>query len=273
MKSLILTFLITATLLMGCGDLMSEPKVDATTDESMKSSITKVREAMHESNRAKFDEAIQLIAFSQISLKSLFAAGVTSADDMKGKMKDTVHGKTGNQIIAEANQIKIEREQKQKEQAIQEIKELEEKKAESSNAHEQLKKFKVTKSRFYKEKTEYLGDKSKIEISVKNGTSHPISHAYFNGVLADPNRSIPWHEDSFNFAISGGLEPGEKASWNLTPNPYSGWGEAEAHEGAVFTVTVERLDGADGQAIFSVKEFGKKEEQRIEELKQKYGVK
>lgn len=273
MKSLIPTFLITATLLMGCSDLMSEPKIDATTDESMKSSIAKVRESMPEPSRAKFDEAIQLMAFSQISLKSLFAAGATGAGDMKGKMKDAVHGKTGNQIIAEANQIKIEREQKQKEQAIQEIKELEEKKINSSKAREQLKKFEVTRSRFYKEKRKYLGEQAIIEISVKNGTSHPISRAYFNGVLASPNRSIPWYEDSFNYSISGGLEPGEKASWNLAPNSYSGWGKAKTHEGAVFTVTVERLDGADGEAIFSVKEFGKKEEKRLAELKQKYGVK
>ena len=107
----------------------------------------------------------------------------------------------------------------------------------------------------------------------KNGTSHPISRAYFNGVLASPNRSIPWHEDSFSYSISGGLEPGEKASWSLAPNIYSGWGKAEARKDAVFTVTVERLDGADGKAIFSVKEFGKKEEKRLGELKQKYGIK
>jgi hypothetical protein len=247
--------------------------IDATTDESMKSSVAKVREAMPESSRANFDEAIQLMAFSQISLKSLFAAGATGAGNIKGKMKDAVHGKTGNQIIAEANQIKIEREQKQKEQAIQEIKELEDKKANSTKAREQLNKFEVTRSRFYKEKRKYSGEQAIIEVSVKNGTSHPVSRAYFNGVLASPNRSIPWHEDSFNYSISGGLEPGETAKWKLAPNRYMGWGAAKTHEDAVFTVTVERLDGADGEAIFSVKEFGKKQEKRLAELKQKYGIK
>lgn len=273
MKPLFPLLLIAALLLMGCSDLMSEPKIDATTDESMKSSIAKVREAMPELNRTKFDEAIQLMAFSQIDLKSLFADGVAGAGNVKGKMKDVVHGKTGNQIIAEANQIKIEREKKQKEQAIQEIKEIEDKKLNSSKASEELKKFEITRSRFYKEKRKYLGEQAIIEVSVKNGTSHPISRAYFNGVLASPARSIPWHEDSFNYSISGGLEPGEEASWSLAPNMYSGWGKAETHEGAVFTVTVDRLDGANGEAIFSVKEFGEKEEKRLVELKQKYGIK
>jgi len=273
MKTLLPFFLIAAVLLMGCDELMSEPKVDATTDESMKASIAKVREAMPESNRAKFDEAIQLMAFSQISLQSLFAEGAAGAGNLKGKMKDAVNGKTGAQIIAEANQIKIEREQKQKEQAIQEIKELEDKKQNSSKAREELKKFEVTRSRFYKEKRKYLGEQAIIEISVKNGTSHPVSRAYFNGVLASPNRSIPWHEDSFNYSISGGLEPGEKATWSLAPNMFSGWGKAETHDGAVFTVTVDRIDGADGKAIFSVKEFGEKEEKRLAELKLKYGIK
>lgn len=268
MKPFIMPLLIIVVLLMGC----SKQTVDATTDESMKSSIEKVREGLPTSKRAEFDEAIQLLAFSQISLKSLFAEGATGAGNIKGKMKDAVHGKTGNQIIAEANQIKIEREQKQKEQAIQEIKELEEKKQNTSKAREQLKKFEVLRSRFYKKKKQYLGEQTIIEITVKNGTPYPVSRAYFNGILASPNRSVPWHEDSFNYSISGGLEPGEEASWSLAPNMFSGWGIAETHKDAVFTVTVERLDGADGEAIISANEFGEREEKRLAKLNEKYNI-
>jgi len=269
MKILITPLLISAMFLVGC----SEPTVDATTDESMKDSIAKVREALPENKRAEYDEAVQLMAFSQINLKSLFAEGAAGAGNIKSKMKDAVHGKTGNQIIAKANQIKIEREQKQKEQAIQEIKELEEKKINSLKAREELKKFEVLRSRFYKEKKKYSGEQPIIELTVKNGTTHPVSRAYFKGTIASPNRSVPWHEDTFNYPISGGLEAKEKASWRLVPNMFSDWGKVDSPKDAIFTVTVERLDGADGKAIFSVNEFGDREEKRLAELKDKYNIK
>jgi hypothetical protein len=251
----------------------SEPTVDATTDESMKISVAKVRESLPAGKRADFDEAIQLLAFSSFNLKSLFSEGAASVGNLKGKMKDNVHGKTGYQIIAEANQIKIERQQKEKEQAIQEIKELEKKKNQSSKAREELNKFKVLKSRFYKKKKQYMGVQPIIELTVKNGTTHPISRAYFKGTLASPNRSVPWHEDTFNYAISGGLEPGEKANWSLAPNMFSDWGRVKAPKDAIFTVIVERLDGADKKTLFSINGFGEGEQKRLAELKKKYDFK
>ena len=94
---------------------------------------------------------------------------------------------------------------------------------------------------------EYMGNQPIIELTVENRTGQAISRAYFEGTLASPNRSVPWHKDTFNYSISGGLEPGEKAAWSLAPNMFSGWGKIEAPADAVFTVTVERLDGADGE--------------------------
>lgn len=259
---------IIGTLLSGC----SEPTVDASTDGTMKSSIAKVRGSLPESKRQEFDEAVQLMAFSQINLKSLFADGADGTGNLKSKMTAAVHGKTGNQIISEANQIKLERKKKQIEQALQEIKELEEKKLNAVQTREKLKKFEVIRSRFYKKEKKYSREQPIIELSVKNSTQHSISRAYFNGTIASPNRAVPWHVGSFNYSISGGLEPGEKADWNLAPNMFSDWGKVDAPKDAIFTVTVERLDGADGKTIFSTKEFGEKEEQRLTKLKEKYNI-
>ena len=189
-------------------------------------------------------------------------------------MKESVNGKTGERIIAEAAQIKFERKRKQKEQALQEIKELEEKRQLSVAAREQLKSFKVLRSRFYKQKRDFMGEEQPIiELTVKNGTSHAVSRAYFNGTIASPNRSVPWYQDTFNYSISGGLEPGEEASWSLAPNMFSGWGKVNAPSDAIFTVTVEQIDGADGKALYSTSGFGEIEEKRLSELKEKYNVK
>lgn len=269
MKLKLIILLFVAIFLVGC----SKPTVDASSDESMKASIAKVRESLPAEKRIQFDEALQLMAFSKINLKSIFTEGSAGVGNLEGKMKDAVHGKTGEQIIAEAAQIKLERERQQKEQALQEIKELEEKRRLSMDAREQLKSFKVLRSRFYKQKREFMGEQPIIELTVKNGTSYAVSRAYFKGTIASPNRSVPWHQDTFNYSISGGLEPGEEASWSLAPNMFSDWGKIDAPSDAIFTVTVERLDGADGNALYSISDFGEKKEKRLSELKEKYNIK
>ncbi|MBN2834397.1 MAG: hypothetical protein JXR48_05465 [Candidatus Delongbacteria bacterium] len=262
-------FLFVGIFLVGC----SKPTVDASSDESMKTSIAKIRESLPAEKRIQFDEALQLMASSKIDLKSIFTEGTSGVGNLEGKMKDAVHGKTGEQIIAEAAQIKLKRERQQKEQAFQEIKELEEKQRLSVDARERLKSFEVLRSRFYKQKREFMGEQPIIELTVKNGTHHAVSRAFFKGTIASPNRSVPWHQDTFSYSISGGLEPGEEASWRLAPNMYSDWGKIDVPSDAIFTVTVERLDGADGNALYSTSDFGEKEEKRLSELKEKYNIK
>lgn len=129
-----------AVALLGCAD----PKVDATTDESMKASIEKVRQSLPEEQRAEFDEALQLLAFSQVDLPTLMAQGAAGASSVTGKMKDAIGGKTGPQIIAEAQRIEAERKERQRVQALAEIQELEEKKAKVAEARASLAKFEVS---------------------------------------------------------------------------------------------------------------------------------
>ena len=62
---------IAFTVLAGCSD----PKIDASSDEAMKASVEKVRESLPEAKRKDFDESMQLLAFSQIEMKDLFAEG------------------------------------------------------------------------------------------------------------------------------------------------------------------------------------------------------
>lgn len=257
---------IGCTLVVGCSD----PKIDTSTDEAMKSSIAKVRESLPEVKKQEFDEAMQVLFFSSIDIKDIFSAGAAGASKLEGKMKESLNGKSGVQIIAEANQIKIEREKKEREQALQEIVELEKKRKASLAAREELKKFKVLRSRFYKTKREYLGEQPIIELKVKNETSMPISRVYFEGTIASTGRSVPWHKDNFNYQISGGLEPNEEGNWTLAPNMFSDWGKVEAPTDAIFTVTVEGVDGADGQSLYSTGGFGERESKRLDELKQKY---
>lgn len=256
------------TILAGCND----PKIDASSDETMKTSVEKVRESLPDKKRKDFDEAIQVLAFSQIDLKDIFAEGAAGAGNLEGKVRQSLDGKTGEQVIAEAERVRTERKERELQQALEEIRELEAKRTKSESAREQLKKFQVIRSRFYMREQEYRGEQPIIELTVKNGTDKAVSRAYFEGTLASPDRSVPWHQDSFNYSISGGLEPGEEASWSLAPNMFSDWGRIDSPDDAVFTVTVEQLDGADGKPLYSTREFGQRERERLGKLKKKYGV-
>lgn len=269
MKHISHVFLTLAlALVAGC----SEPTIDTSSDDAMKVSSQKVRESLPESKRAEFDEALQILAFSQIDMKDLFAEGAIGAGGLEGKMRSALDGKTADQVIAEAARIKAERKVREREQALAEIKELEKKRQAAEHAREELEKFQVLRSRFYMKEREFMGKQPIIELSVRNGTNSPVSRAYFEGTIASPDRSVPWHQDTFNYSISGGLEPGEEATWNLAPNMFSGWGKVDVPADAVFTVTVEKLDGPNGEMLYSVRDFGEREMERLAELKSKYGI-
>jgi len=238
----------------------------------MKNSVQKVRQSLPETKRKEFDESMQVLAFSQIDMKDIFSDGVANTGNLEGKVRQSLDGKTGDQIISEAERIRAERHQKEQEQALAEIRELEAKQAKSQESREQLKKFEVLRSRFYMQKQEFMGMQPIIELTVKNGTSSAVSRAYFEGTLASPNRSVPWHKDTFNYSISGGLEPGEEANWSLAPNMFSDWGKIEVPADAVFTVTVEQIDGPDGDPVYSSRDFTEQDQERLSELKKQYGM-
>jgi len=254
----------------GCDQLMPAPKIDTSTDESMKQSSQKVREALPEEKRSEFDKALQVLAFSQISIKDIFSGGVAEVGNLEGKMKRSLHGKTAQEVISEADKLQLERKIKEKEQALEEIKELEQTQATNTIAQQELKAFEILRSRFYMQEKRYSGKQPIIELTVKNGTSSAVAQAYFEGTIASPNRSVPWFKDSFSYKISGGLEPNEEAKWSLAPNQFSDWGKVEAPADAIFTVTVKRLDGADGEPIYSANEFSEYDKKRLAELQEKY---
>lgn len=266
MRKILILFPVIMLLITGC----SEPTIDGTTDESMKASIEMVRESLPQDKKTQFDDALKILAFSQMSLKGLFADGASGVSTTKGKMKDALNGKSGEEVIAEAEKIKRERKEKEKTQALSEIKELQEKQAMAEKAREELRKFEVIRSSFYKQEQQYGRDKPIIDITVKNGTSHPISRVYFKGTLASPNRAIPWLVETFNYKISGGLEPGEQVDWSLAPNQFGEWGSVDAPNDAILTVEVEQLDGSDGKALFSSRSFSERDANRLKKLQAEY---
>jgi hypothetical protein len=261
-------FFLLLVLLFSVGGC-AQPTIDTSSDEAMKRSMQEVRESLPEERRKEFDDAVRDIAFADVSFQDLMAQGANPQVDLLGsRIKQRLGGKNAEQVISEATQLRAERERKEREQALGEIAELEKKTAAAQLAKQKLATFQVTRSRFYRTRNSFM-EEPVIELSVTNGTPHPISRAYFKGTVASPGRSIPWISEDFNYSISGGLEPGESATWRLSPNMFSAWGTKTPPD-AVLTVEVVRLDGPDGEALFDAAGLDESEKQRLAELKKKY---
>jgi hypothetical protein len=243
--------LVGISLLVGCG----EKKVDSTSDESLKTSISTIKESLTEQKKEEFEKAVKVLAFSGVT--NIFQAAA-NPDGVQQKMKEKLNGKTADEIIAASNDILAARKVKEREQAAKEIEEiktnilaLEKQKSDAEKAKDNLKKFAVLRSRFYYQKSSYR-EEAVIEVTVKNNTEHAVSRVYFDGVLASQGRSVPWVSDSFNYSIAGGLEPGEEVTWKLTPNRFGAWGKApKDRDDMLLTVSVNRIDGADEKEIFN----------------------
>lgn len=261
---IILAAAVAATL-AGCGS----PTIDATTDDSYQKSLAEVREALPEEKREEFDNAAKMMLMSKLDFGA-FISGAATEESMRASLKDVMHGKTADEIIADAAKLRAEREEKEREQAIVEIAELKKRQASAAEAIEQLAKFEVVRSRFYRQ-TSFMGSQPVIELTVKNGTSVPVSRAYFTGTLASPGRTVPWIKEDFNHQIRGGLEPGETATWRLSPNMFSEWGQVNPPADAVFTVDTVRLDGPDGEAAYNANAFSQDDAMRLAELSARYG--
>ena len=275
-------------LLVACGGAlpMAAPKVDTSTQETAKASMQKVRESLPADQQAEFDKAVETLMVSQMNLGEALAgvlAGKTpdQAAFDPAKLASVLNGKTGVEIIAEAKAVRekaqatataqaAEAEAKRKAEALKEIADLEAKRAKADAAKAELAKFGVLSSRISKQQVGFL-TQNVLDLTVKNGTTSPVSRVYFTGTLSSAGRSVPWLKAPFNYQIPGGLEPGEQATWKLTPNAGSDCYNVQAPDDAVLTLTVDRLDGKDGKVLFSATDFTDKDRERLDVLKKQYG--
>jgi hypothetical protein len=253
----------------------SSPRIDTTSDETMKTSIERVRSSLPEEKRAKFDEAVGIIGMSNIDIAGAMADAMAgkkpNPERMIGDAKAALNGKTADEIIAAADKIIAERKAKERAAAMKEIEELLKERDAAKAAEAELAKFEILRARFSQQKN-FIGMKEpRVELRVKNGTGKAVSRAHFVGTLSSPGRSVPWLKEDFNYEISGGIEPGEEKTWQLSPNSFSPWGRVEAPADAGLQVTVTQLDGPDGEPIFSARQFTPEDAARLAALQKEYG--
>lgn len=261
----------------GCG----RKKIDTSTDERMKKSIETVRASLPEQDRDKFDESLVAITTSKLDISDIIGG---RTGNMEAKIKESLNGKTAAEVIAAGQVIVAQRGDKVREfndrvqefnnrgqkEALAEIAELRKSKESAERAKTELAKFKVTRSRFYKNtiKNPYIGDliRPVVELSLVNQTSVSVSRVYFTGTLSSPGRAVAWLKDDFDYDIPGGMEPAETKEVKLNPFPPGRWERVELPADAVLTVEVRRLDGPDKKAAFNADAFSERDAERLKAL-------
>lgn len=194
------------------------PKLDTSSKETVKSSLTKMRSTLNDSDNKNLEHAIRLLMLSQVDLNELIA-GKVQTEDFAFETLKKYGGKNAKQLISAADEIK-----------------------------EVLAQIKVTKSRFYITKDQF-NIHPIIELTIKNSTDKAISRVFFKGVLASTGRSVPWIKEGFQYNIAGGLEPGEMQTWGLDLNMFSSWGKTNAPKDAILTLTVLSMTDAEGKTL------------------------
>lgn len=84
----------------------SQPRIDATNDQTLEESVERVRESLPESQREEFDVAIAVVSMSQLVNIGGIIAGTVDEEELEKNMRKALHGKTGKEILARSAQIK-----------------------------------------------------------------------------------------------------------------------------------------------------------------------
>ncbi|MCG3461112.1 hypothetical protein L7G72_04435 [Xenorhabdus bovienii] len=108
MKNLLVVCLL-GFVLTGCDNHL---KIDGTNEIAVKTSIEKIRDTLPEDKKLKFDDSLNIAMTNSIDFDDLFKESANGnikhgdIEKLEQKFFRSLHGKTADQLIAEAEKIK-----------------------------------------------------------------------------------------------------------------------------------------------------------------------
>jgi hypothetical protein len=263
MKKKMMVFVLTVALVAACS---SDPKFNASSPETTRESISRLRSALPENRRPEFEKAIRTLLRGDLPTNDPASA----LTEMTEELRLSLDGKNAQQIIAEATRVKGEREKREQNLERQELEELEARYKSFLDASDQLARFRILSSRFYIRRDEMQDEKPVIEMKVKNETPYTVYSVYLECSL-NGAEGAPSDRKKLQYDIHGGLQPGQISHWYLTPDAFSNWENTKVPRKPGLKISVVRIDGPDGNALFAAQELSEPEMKRLAELKLKHG--
>ncbi len=258
---------LSALVLVGCSD----PKVDTSSMPAAVVSIEKVRESLPTYKRDEFDTALKIIAMSSFNGIDLFNPQRMNAAEIAESANAYMHGLTGDEIIERADKMLRQRRAREREQALRTLNRLEAKQDSAQRAQEHLAQISIDNARYYISTSPYGALEPVIELTVTNGSDRAVAELMLHSVLKSPNREVAWVDETFYYVISGGLAPGESATWSLAPNRFGPWGNDQIPRNAVLTLTLLGVNNSEGEPLWDAPALTDNEAERLEELRAEYG--
>ncbi|MBU2582335.1 MAG: hypothetical protein KJ622_11515 [Alphaproteobacteria bacterium] len=254
----LLLCLMFALLLAACTP--EEPRFDASTEEAFQASTKLVRDSMPETRHPALQQALMQLTFQSMmgdnpNLLKLAAAAKTPGSFL-GQLAPIVNGRTGEEVIAIAADMKQKRAERQLAAVNSEIQTLELQLQEAQSKHQEerktLDRIVIDGARYYWSKGQFR-DEAVIAFKITNSAEVAIAKIVLHGLLESPGRSVPWVKDSFSYEIKGGLEPGEAQELALAPNIFGSWSEASLKDRSdlVLTLSLPGITDANGNEIGS----------------------
>lgn len=248
-----------------------EQRIDASSQEATTESIKKICEDLSPSEKEIFQASCLIIAID---------AGI--ADDGYKKLDGLTVEEVNAMAEAISQRRKIEREQREKEEAARRKKLEEERIArEKEEAERQrqaeirllteklatLKEQEATNMRhaecrnkviicatsFRKAKNEFM-EQPVIAFTIQNKSEQTLSAIIVDAVLTSTGRKVPWVTDSFRYSFQGGLNPGEEQKLELSPNMFSDWGRLENRPDYLLELTLKQAEDETGKTIWETYE-------------------
>lgn len=247
-------------LTMGLLCIACKSTIDGSSDEGFKKSVEELKESLPEDQRVKFEKALVLLAFKGAGPG---AFGLMQKDELLAKIRDKLGGLTAAEVIELGTM-----ERKKLLQA--KIAELEQKQKDDESVLGELAKIEVSGVSFRLEESSYSSSATQIaKMGVKNGTDKTISGLSYTLTLKSVDREVPWGTEKKFHGISGGLEPGEQATWE---NELSGYhikipDANKIPDGAELFVSITEAYGAAEQNLFGKLQFDDYDKARLIELK------
>jgi hypothetical protein len=186
-------------------------------------------------------------------------------------MCDALNGLGASQIVKKADSLAVAAATAYERRAAQSyVEALRRAAAAYASARDSLAGFRVLSAQL-RQSRGFIGLEATIVLTVENGTSFSVSRAYFHGRAVSEGRQIPWIDEDFNHTIPGGIEPGERATWRLSPNMFQGaWSNVIVPAAARFEVEVTQLDGANHEPLWGGARFTRADQRLLDSLSARF---
>lgn len=257
---------LTTLVIAGCSD----PKIDTSSMPAAVVSVEKVRDSLPTYKRDEFDQALTIIAMSSFSGVDILNPQRMNAAEIAETANAYMHGLTGDELIARADEMLRQRRAREREQALRTLARLEEKEANAKRDSEQLALVTIDEANYYISTSPYGAPEPVIELTVTNSTEQALSQLMMRGVLTSPGRDVPWVNETFYYIVSGGLSAGETGQWSLAPNRFGPWGDPHIPKDVTLTLTLEGLRDSEGKPLWNSPPLTENETVRLEALRKDY---